>query len=709
MAKETDPSDSENEKDDISKSADGVDILEYSKERFKKDKTHWDKIYDVAKDDLEILSDDEAAQWDEKIYNQRVKTGRPITTVDYLSQFVHQVANNIRVNTPSINPIPAGGKASVEKATKLKYAIKGIEYQSRADDVYDTGSTSAVKCSIGYAFVDHDFNGFDGFDQKLIIKRCTNPFLVYPDSNFKEADGRDQWHCTVLEKMLVKDFKKEFGDKAVICSFEDEGDKAYTDEDEIFIAQFFRKIETETEESGVDKNGKSVKRKRTKCTIERYKLSGQQVLKKSTFPGEYIPVIPFLGEEAWIDGERHLFSLIRKAKSAQRSLNLKKSVEDELLMKQPQAPVMVPAGAIENYKDDWIDPSKSMALRYDVWDAEGRQLPAPQRLAPPQASEGFHLAQQTSMDDIKASMGIYSNSLGQQGQEVSGRAINARKIQADVATYHFGDNTVKSITQIGVVLVCAWNEIYDTEREVFGIDDENKHTSFGINGHKVDGQNESYDFSDDKYEVRVTTGQSYTTVRQESAEFYQDLIKTSPDMIKVCGDLMFENMDIAGAQAMASRMKKIIDPNLLAEEGDEQDPQVMALTGQLQQMTQALEQAALVNQDLEKQLKDKNAAVMAKAQNDADKNQLTMMQVQLDKQSQQFEQMAQMMELALKNKQLDITEQNNMGNLALAAQGADFGMLMQMMQRLESALTQNQSPALGDPAADNGAGNQGST
>lgn len=693
-------------------SDDDAEILKYAKDAYKKDKIHWDTlIYEKARDDLKILSDDETAQMDEKIYNQRLKTGRPITIVDYLSQFAHQVSNNIKINTPSINPIPAGGKASVDKAEKLKFAIKGIEYKSAADDVYDTAATGAVKCSIGYAFVDHDFAGYDGFDQQLQIKRCINPFLVYPDSNFKECDGRDMMHGTILEKVLVKDFKKDFGDDATICSFDDNGqrgDKAYQDDEEIFIAQFFRKIETDEEETGKDKNGKDVTRKKTKCTIQRYKLSGQQVLKTTTFPGEYVPIVPFVGEEAWEDGERHYLSLIRKAKSAQKSLNLKKSIEDEVLMKQPLAPVMVPAGAIENYKDDWLDPSKSMALRYDVWDAEGRQMPPPQRLNPPIASEGLHLAAQTNMDDIKASMGIYSNSLGQQGQEVSGKAINARKIQADVATYHFGDNTVKSITQIGRIIVCAWNEINDTPREIFGINGENKHTSFGINGHKVDGQDESFDFSGDKYDVRVITGQSYTTVRQESAEFYQDLVKSSPDMIKVCGDLMFENMDIAGAQAMASRMKKLIDPQLLAEEGDEQDPQVAALNGQLQQASQALEQAGAVNQQLEQQLKDKNAAIMAKTQVDTEKNQISKMQIQLDQQASQFDQMMSMMELALKDKQLNITEQNNAGQLALQAQGADFGMLMQMMQRIEAALTQQQSPALGDVPANDGGANQGS-
>lgn len=686
------------------------EILQYAKDQYHADKQHWDPIFDKARDDLDFLSDDDAAQWPEKEFNARFKTGRPALTVDQLTQFVHQVANNIRMNTPAINPIPSGGVASQDSAKIIKGLIRKIEYVSCADEVYDTGATFAVKCSIGFARIDHDYVDGKSFDQQLLIKRVINPFCIFMDRKTIESDGRDQNHCTIIEKILVSQFKTDHPD-AEVSSFDETIDgRQYTDDEEITIAEFFRKVTTEETIEATNARGQKIKRTSASVVIERYKLSGTEVLSKTTFPGEYIPIVPFYGEEAWKDGERRLLSLIRKSKQAQYMYNLMASVETEILLKQPIAPVMVPAGAIENYKEDWKDPSKAAALRYDQYDKDGNQLNAPSRLSPPIAPAGIVNARLESVGDIKATMGMYQSNLGEKGQEVSGKAINARKIQGDVATYHFGDNTVRSITQIGRILVCAIPEIYDTKRAIDIIDEEDKPQIVGINGHLIEDQEDSHMLTDGKYDVRVTTGTSYTTTRQESAEFYQDVVKTQPDLMKVCGDLLFENMDIAGASKMASRMKKLIDPKLLeGEDGTkEQDPQVLALTQQLQQAQQLIQAGAQQMQQLEQQLQDKTAAAQMKFKTDQDKNQIEMMRVQMEQQQQKIDMMFDMLKLNIDSDKNDITEQNNAGNLALKAQAQGFDNLLQSTQLIVDALQPTELPgAPGDTAANNGAVNNG--
>lgn len=694
--------------DDDFNTPDNLKMLDEAKRLSKVDKDHWNPIYDKGRDDLDFLSDDEECQWPTKEYNDRVKTGRPALTIDYLTQFVHQVANNIRMNTPSINPIP-GDDNSVADADMVKGLIKKIEYDSRADEVYDTGATSAIKCSIGFARVDHDYvDESKGFEQKLTINRVINPFMIFMDSTTIESDGSDQNHCTIFEKLRVSKFKSEYPGCEPTSFEDDNNDQQYKDEDEITIAEFFIKSTEEEEITGENTKGKTTKRKVKKVVINRYKFSGTECLSKTTFPGCYIPIIPFYGEEAWQDGKRNLLSLIRKSKQAQYMFNLMQSVEAEILMKQPIAPVMVPAGAIENYADDWKEPSKSMALRWDVYDAEGRQMPAPQRLDPSVIPAGVVNMGREAVDNIKATMGLYNNAIGQQGQEVSGKAIDARKIQGDIATYHFGDNTVRAITQIGRVVVCAMPEIYDTERVVGIIDGEDKPKHVGINGAVVDGQKKTHNVKDAKYDVRVITGNSYSTMRQESAAFYQDLMKTQPDMMKVGGDLMFKNMDVQGAQEMSARMRKIIDPKLLETDDENQDPQVMALKQQLQQAQQIIQQGAQQLQQVEQQLKYKNAAVQAKSQNESDKNQITMMKNQLDAQAKKMDTFVKMMDLMLKARSLDITEQNNAGNLALKADAQADASLLSLMSQITSALPQTELPGQpGDIAANNGAINNG--
>src|SRR5690606_37358039 len=150
-----------------------------------------------------------------------------------------QVANDIRMNTPTINVIPAHD-GDIETAEVFKGIIKDIEYRSNADDVYDTASLNAIKCSIGFIRVDHDYVDDVSFDQELKICRVVNPLNCFIDANSVECDGRDAMHGIVLEKITVEEFKRKWPNKTVSC-FE-KGSKEFAnakDEDTLTIAEFY--------------------------------------------------------------------------------------------------------------------------------------------------------------------------------------------------------------------------------------------------------------------------------------------------------------------------------------------------------------------------------------------------------------------------------------------------------------------------------------
>lgn len=697
---------------DENSKVDTDEIVARAKKLYEKDKQHWNPIYQAAKDDLDFLSDEEGAQWPEQEFQDRFNSGRATLQVNYLNQFVHQVANNIRMNTPSINPLPADDQASIEDAKMLKGLIRKIEYKWRADTVYDAGATSAVKCSIGFARVDHDFVSGSSTEQELKICKIINPFLVFMDSDTIESDGSDQNHCTVLDTMKVWKFRKEYPD-AEVCSFDDSDNesRSYSDDDDITIAEVFIRSTTKEKTSVTNKRGNEYKRTKSKSVIKRFCMTGKEVLEETTFPGEYVPIIPFYGEEAWNDGKRHLHSLIRFSKQAQYMFNLMQSVEAEILLKQPIAPVTTPAGAIENYADDWLDPSKSMALRFDTTDPEGNPISfRPERLAPPAIPAGMVQASREAVDNMKATMGIYNNSLGEQGQEISGKAINARKIQADVATYHFGDNAVRSITQIGRVLVSAAPEIYDTARLIDIIDEEENPKQVGINGAVSEGQEKTHTINQGKYDVRVTTGASFTTKRQESAAFYQELIKSQPQLLMIFGDLMFQNMDVDGAPAAAARIKKMIDPKLLDDKPGQQpqDPRIAQMQQVIQQGEQVLQQQQRQIAQLQQQLKEKMTAISAKAQNDSERNQISMMQNQIKQQQVKMDSLIKLMQLSIQDRANDITEQKNAGDIAVKSAGQQFEQIMSIIDTLNTAEQQeNQELPTGDMSANEGDISQG--
>lgn len=602
------------------------DIIKLAKDRLKSDQDYWSDNYQKAREDAKFMSDDEFAQWDEQDYTSRVSTGRPAITIDQLSQFIHQVVNDTRINTPTINIIPVGFDSDQEVAETYKGLIKSIEYASNADNAYDTAAYDAAKQGLGFIRVDHDYINEESFDQELKICRVVNPLGCWIDGASVEIDGRDAMHATIIEKMRVSEFKKRYPGKDPVC-FESESSTPAKDDDFISIAEQFIVQETDVsiavDEAGKvykDNSKKPSKRKRTvkKRKILRYKMSGADVLEETTFPGKYIPIVPVYGEENWIDGKRYIFSLIRKSKGAQRMFNYWKSLETELLMKAPIAPIMAAEGQVEDYAADWLNPGKAGVLRYKTQDAQGNPLGAPQRLEPPMIPSGIINAARGAVDDIKSTMGIYNASLGQRSNEQSGVAIAQRKQEGDVATYHFADNLSKAITQIGRILVSAIPEIYDTARilRIIGMEDEPKQV--GVNGEMTEGQEETIDLKKGSYDVRVVTGASYTTLRQESVAALQAIFQTQPELMSVMGDLYFKYSDFAGAQAMTNRMKKVVDPKFLDEEDREEiervDPEKEQMAQLIQQGQQALQQMQMEMQNLQSQLQNKQADVMLKAQ-----------------------------------------------------------------------------------------------
>jgi hypothetical protein len=90
-----------------------------------------------------------------------------------------------------------------------------------------------------------------------------------------------------------------------------------------------------------------------------------------------------------------------------------------------------------------------------------------------------------------------------------------------------------------------------------------------------------------KYDVAVTVGPSYMTKRQESLDAMSQLLQGNPQLWAVAGDLFIKHMDWPGAQEMAARFAKTIDPKLLS---DEDDPALQAANQQMQAMGQEMQQ-----------------------------------------------------------------------------------------------------------------------
>lgn len=550
---------------------------------------YWNDIYDEARTDLNFALG--IGHWSDADVKARRDMGKPTLTINQLPQFIHQVTNDIRQNTPSIKIIP---ELDADEETSEVYAgiIRATEYKSKAEACYNTASDYSVRASIGFVALDHDYMDDDSEEQEIKIETVQDPLSVFLDPASVEYDGSDA-NCAIrLKPISRKDFEKQFPDSEASSFVEPDNDKA----NEIVLGEVFVREWT-------GKRGK-------KAIIKRYLFSGKDRLKDGTFPGKYIPLIPFVGEMVWVNGKRYIYSLIRQARDPQKRLNHWASKEAEILSMAPIAPVMAEQGSLVNNRRQWQSPGTEMVLEYKAT-IDGRPVNRPERLQPPPIPTGVINAMQGAKENIKESMGMYAASLGNRSNVVSGVAYNAQKQEGDVATFHFADNARRSISHVGTVIVSMIPEVIDTPRALLTINEEAANKMVGVNGAIVGDQERSFDLTKGQYHVRVTTGTSYTTRRQEAAAMFGDLINKRPDLLQVIGDIWAKNLDIPGSEALESRLSKIIPQNLKEDE-NAPDPQVMQLQHGMEQAKAVIGQLQQENQQLAEQLKSKQAESEAK-------------------------------------------------------------------------------------------------
>src|SRR5574343_466679 len=350
--------------------------------------------------------------------------------------------------------------------------------------------------------------------------------------------------------------------------------------------------------------------------VRRHVLSGDEVLESSDWAGKYIPIIPVYGSEIWVENERVLNSLVNDAKDAQRLYNFTRSAYTELVALQPKAPFIGPKGFTKSSATKWKNANVETYpfLEYDVVDGQ----PPPQRQPWPQVPAGILQDMLTASDEMKAILGIYDASLGARSNETSGRAINARKVEADTSNYHFIDNLVRAIRHCGRILVDLIPAIYDTQRvvRIMGVDGTARQVVLNGPNQEVDETGQAieriYDVTTGRYDVNVEAGPSFATQRQEAAAQMTELIRAFPAAAPVIGDLLAKNLDWPDADEVKKRLEK------LTQGGGADPAQAMQEIQAAQQQVEAEKQAAEAERDADvakaqAQLQQREQAVEVKA------------------------------------------------------------------------------------------------
>ena len=605
-----------------------------------------------ALDDLRFLVGE---QWPEDVAAARRADNRPCITINKLPAALRQITNDQRQNRSSIKVHPVDSGADVEVADILQGLVKHIEYDSNADVACDTAVNSAASIGFGYWRLVTEYCSADSFDQDIKFKRIRNPFSVYLGPH-TEPDASDMMKALITEELEKAEFKRQFPKADCDDSLErgvGDGLKTWLSKDKVRIAEFYR-VECTPEklyrlidgtnvleddlpegaEFQLGKDGEPMTRTSERRKVWWYKISGVEVLERSEIMCYWIPLFPVYGDEFDVDGKIYRSGMIRPSKGPTQMYNVYMTAATEEIGLRPKVPFIGAVGQFDTDKK-WANANTRSYpfMEYDPVTVDGTIAPPPQRQPMADVPSGMIQMAMHASDDVKSVQGLFNASLGQQGNETSGRAILARQKEGDVGSFHYQDNLNRSKRQCSRCILWMVPNYYDTERllRIMGEDETVKQVV--VNQQVPQEQQRPdpktgaiktvlNDLRVGKYDVVVNTGPSYTTQRQEEADALIQLGQSFPQLYAAAGDLVVKSFDWHNADKIAERIKRTIPPEIVGPDDEEnQEPipaqaqqQIAQLSQAKDQLEHALQAAHEEHQQLEMQVKSGERGKMIDAQ-----------------------------------------------------------------------------------------------
>lgn len=563
-------------------------------------------------------------QWDQSDVTKREADGRVTLTFNLCPIFIKQVMGNIRMNKPRIKVVPTGGKATKQVAGIFDGIIRKIESQSNADEVYDEASKQMITGGFAYIRVDNVYASNDMFDRDLQISWIPNQFAVYFDPLPFDLNKQNAEWAMVTSSMPRADFIKKYP-HAPLTSLPVVGkgdENNWFKADEIRIAEYFEREEYDQtivllstgnvlkEEKAHEELEKAklslqtallsnpnaqamegqlkapeivdtrvVKRNR----VWRYLICGSCILEgKQLVPGEYITIIPILGDVNIVDGVRRVKGLVRDIKDPQRRLNYWISTTTEIVANQPRAPWLATPAQMKGLEKDYIESDKGnqKVIRYNyVLEGDtGQAAPPPSRIQPAQLSPGTLEAASAALNDMKMAAGIFGPSIGEApNEDVSGVAYSSAQKASDVVSFIYSDNLTRSLKLLGRILIGMIREVYDTDRLIRIRDHMNQDLEVQINSQETDPvfglSVRMNDLSIGDYGIDVVTGPPYMTARMEAKAELLKFATVFPEARQALMDLIAKTSDFPLADELDRRLSMVMPPIFRQQKPGDPPPQ----------------------------------------------------------------------------------------------------------------------------------------
>lgn len=382
------------------------------------------------------------------------------------------------------------------------------------------------------------------------------------------------------------------------------------------------------------------KRPSKKHKIIHYRIAGNYILDQTEFPSEQLPLV-YVDNNSYYDksGKQITRSFFGDCRDTQRYINYLRT-QSAYILKVSRYDQWI--GSKKNVSSldtqrNWRDPTAIQGmLTYDESPAGNK----PEQIRPPELSMSLFQQYQLAIEDLYTSTGLYPARMGNNGDEASGKAIDARTRQGSYTTYVFFNSINRAIAVGGEIVNEMIPRVYDTERVMtLMMPDE------GIKNVTINKQADEYgeaienDIRKGTYQVRLKPGPSFEGQKEQALQSLQDVLKADPTAFNLIADLYAENLPLMNTIEIKNRLKTRVSPAII-EAGK---------TGEMPQQNQGPspeEQAIqLQQQQMQMEAQFKQQQLEIKKQELALKAQQMKIDLEIEHQKLQAEEMAVMGEI----------------------------------------------------------------
>jgi hypothetical protein len=357
--------------------------------------------------------------------------------------------------------------------------------------------------------------------------------------------------------------------------------------------------------------------------IWHYKIAGDYILEEGEFPADQLPII-FVDQNSFYDktGKQVCRSFFGDCRDTQRYINYIRT-QSAFILKISRYDQFI--GSKKNVQGldtqrNWRDPNAVQGLlAYD----ESPSGAKPEQLRPPELSASLLQQYELAIQDLYLATGLYPTQLGQQGNEISGDAIDSRSRQGSYATSCFHNSIKRAVTAGGAIVNEMIPRVYDSERVItLLMPDE------GIKNITINKQMDEYgelienDIRKGTYEVRLVAGPSYEGQKAEALRSLREVLQADPETFRMVADLYADNLPLANNLEIRNRLKTLVPPGIIQagktgkmpQDEGAPNPQQMMMQMQMQQQQQEMQLKVKETELKEQELELRKQEIMLEAQ-----------------------------------------------------------------------------------------------